>query len=87
MMFHRHPCFNRETSRNTLISLRVSRWKNVLETFEHKTLNFFSVPMFQKCLPLKGESTARNTRSVLPLSGPFSPRFHARSDDALGRSA
>lgn len=85
-MFHHVLCFNRETLRNTLNSLRVSRWKNAFETFDHKTLKFFGVPMFQKCLPLKGESTARNTRSVLPLSGPFSPRSDARSAGALGRS-
>jgi hypothetical protein len=86
-MFHRYLCFNRETLRNTLNSLRVSRQKNAFETFDHKTLKRLSVSMFQKCLPLKGESTARNTRSVLPLLGPFSRRAEACSAGALGRSA
>ena len=77
-------CFNRETWRNTLILRRVSLWKNAFETFDHKALKKRNVSMFQKSLPLKGESKARNTRILLHLSGPRSLRFVARSASAPG---
>lgn len=86
-MFHRDLCFNRETLRKTLNLLRVSRQKNAFETFDHKPLKRLSVSMFQKSLPLKGESKARNTRFLLPLSGPRSPRFVARSASAPGSAS
>jgi hypothetical protein len=86
-MLTTHPCFARETQRNTLISLRVSPRLKMRETRFCNPLKSRCVSVFRVFLPLKGESTARNTRQLLPLWGPLSRRSDARSVGALGRSA